>query len=376
MSSVVDGRRNSGTARVARELISELSKDETIAQYLVHFETSDDPIYFLNGINEVKVPLKTFFAAKRFFSLALYLFSKKKRFFGATEPKIDIIHWHVGRVYPFFWLIPAKKNIVTLHDAGNYILPGVSTKWTRMFDFTLRLWQKHISAIIVVSEDAKKNLIQYSSFPPNRIFIAYPGSNFASVTPTRPNFVGSNFGRFYVCISRWQPHKNVENLVRAYGELVKKVDSPPRLVLIGKSVNGHTLPQELIDQFELGKHINVHSDLSDSEIAWLFDHAEANIFPSLHEGFGLSVLEGMTRGCPGVVHSGTATAEVVGETGIKVDMKSVSSLCLVLKDLGEGKFDLKHFSNTARDRSTKFTWENSASMVKQIYVKSLGEDDE
>ena len=45
MTSVVDGRRNSGTARVARELITQLSSDAQVHQYLIHFDRSDDPIY-------------------------------------------------------------------------------------------------------------------------------------------------------------------------------------------------------------------------------------------------------------------------------------------------------------------------------------------
>ena len=66
ITDVVDGRRNSGTARVAVEHIQNLSKLSDIKQVLIHFEGKKDSIYFLPNIEEIVIPLKKFPFSRHF----------------------------------------------------------------------------------------------------------------------------------------------------------------------------------------------------------------------------------------------------------------------------------------------------------------------
>jgi glycosyltransferase involved in cell wall biosynthesis len=99
----------------------------------------------------------------------------------------------------------------------------------------------------------------------------------------------------------------------------------------------------------------------------LYDHALLNISPSIHEGFGLSVLEGMTRGCVPMVHKDTSTSEIAGDSGINLDMKDLASFVSKFQDAVQNPshWELKKLKAVTLSRD--YTWEKSAKKLMQIY---------
>jgi glycosyltransferase involved in cell wall biosynthesis len=113
------------------------------------------------------------------------------------------------------------------------------------------------------------------------------------------------------------------------------------------------------------------SDLSDSELAFLYDKCIVNIVPSLFEGFGLSTLEAMKRGKFSICHSGTATSEIVGSSGLAIDMTAAreirDALCLVCEDL-----QLVNEKNLlARVRGQDFSWTIACHKLMSLYGEIL-----
>jgi len=210
MASVLDGRSNSGTARVAYEIFSELSKHDSVTQTLIHF--------------------------------------------------------------------PAKKIILTMHDAGGYLLPGVNTFFTFINKVTVKLNLRKISKIIVVSENAKYLLSKAAKIPQDKIVVISNASCFSQLISRAPLSINQ---KFIVCVSRWQRHKNVGNLVEGFAHFKTATESDIKLVLVGKPVGGFDEPLIKINKLKLDDDIINLTDLEDVEIAWLFDNAVLNIFPSL-----------------------------------------------------------------------------------------------
>jgi glycosyltransferase involved in cell wall biosynthesis len=371
ITSVVDGRSNSGTARVARELIKSLSKKSEIYQTLIHFDSSDDIIYKLPRANEILLPLVNVFFAKRFFTFLRFAiicrFAVRK---GKIE-RFDICHWHVSRIYPFFWLLPSKKFVLTIHDAGGYILPNVNTLSTLIFKLNIRLSLGHIDSILAVSEDAKRNLVKYARIPPEKISIVYPGSTFSEITARKPEHLDLLPHGFFLCVSRWQEHKNVSSLILGYSAALKANPELPKLLLVGKPVGDYSLPFRLMQGEGLASRILVMSDLKDDELAYLYDNAMLNIFPSLHEGFGLSVLEAMTRSCPSIVHKYTATAEIAGSSGILIDMTKVDEISKTLLYVVEHPQNIESLRKIAKKNSNSYTWSSTVNRTMEIYGKLL-----
>lgn len=364
ITNVIDGRINSGTARVATELISQLSTRDDVEQIFIHFEKSHESIYELPRTREILIPLKKFPVASHFFSFLIYWLP---RFFSAKEEPFDIVHWHASRVFPFFFLIKCKKVCITLHDANNRIISGVNTFWTTLFYWSLRASINHVTFIFGVSEDACSKLIRVAKFPAAKVKCLYVASNFERLKPLKPE--GFNLPPGYlICVSRWQNFKNVETLVEAYSILLKNSIDPPTLVLVGKPVAGYDSPLKRIKDLSLEKHVLILKDLTDNELAYLYRGALVNIFPSLHEGFGLSILEGLKCGCPSIDHKYTSTSEISGQAGIHVDMNSAESLYESISLLLGNPALVSRMKDFAFKQSEEFTWEKTVENLMDYYT--------
>lgn len=363
LTNVIDGRSNSGTARVAREIISQLAINENVQQTFIHFDNTNDPIYHLPNSNEIIIPMRKFRVANHFFSFLIFWI---RNIWKKEIKEFDVVHWHSSRVYPFFFLIPAKKTVVTLYDATNRIIKEINTLWTSIFYWNLRLSIFKSDFIIGTSEDACRKLNKISKFPERKIKCLYLGSDFDKLEAKKP-YQLHNDTEYFLCVSRWQPYKNVAKLVHAYYLASQQNLNLPVLILVGKPVNGYCEPALLIDKFKLEEKILVLSDLSDEELAYLYDGALINISPSLHEGFGLSVLEGLKRNCPSLDHAFTSTAEISGNAGIHIDMESLPSIADAVLEVSQKRELLIELRLNASKRAKFFTWEQTVEDLLKIY---------
>ena len=365
LTADVDGRSNSGTARVASELICELSKHSSIFQTFVHFQKGVGKIYDLPGSNEIIIPLGSNWLTKRR-SISFIRWALRYRLTKNSE-KFDVVHWHSSRLFPLFFLFPSKKTVITLHDVGQRILPGVNTFATRVHYWNARVFQSKIYRIIAVSKTAMKDMETIGKFKPAKLAFIYNGTNFEILKAEEiPNFTLPS--KYVLCVSRWQPHKNVDTIVRAFHEMDSFLEiTGITLVLVGKPVGDYDLPSRLISEFKLDTRIVVLSDLSDENIAYLYDHAFLSIFPSIHEGFGLSVLEGMTRGCVPMVHENASTREIAGDSGIILNMRDKSSFVAAFQEAVKNPDSWNFKRETALILSRNYTWESAAKKLIQIY---------
>jgi glycosyltransferase involved in cell wall biosynthesis len=363
ITNVIDGRNNSGTARVARELIYELSKREGITQYLIHFEKSNDPIYSLNNCIEILLPKSRLPMGSRLISFLFFSLSCRIN----RKYHFDVTHWHVARIYPFFYLLPTKKTIVTIHDAGNYILPNVMDIPNRIYRFIYEFHQNKIESFLAVSKNAKENLIKYSKINAMKIQVIYPGTHILNLkVKAVPLKVDIHQKKLILCVSRWQPHKKVERLVKAFA-YISNIYSDSYLILVGKPVNNHSAPLDNLKNLRSNSFEVLH-DLSDEEIAFLYRHAYINVFPSIHEGFGLSVLEAMSYGCPSIIHNGTATSEIAGKSGIAINMNDEKSLEETLSNiLGNDRLRAQ-LSKECTILKKKFNWDSFATQIMNLYL--------
>lgn len=206
-----------------------------------------------------------------------------------------------------------------------------------------------------------------AKFPAAKVKCLYVASKFESIEPVKP--AGFDLAPGYlICVSRWQNFKNVETLVEAYYLSLQCSSNLPKLVLVGKPVAGYDLPLRKIEELSLQNDVIILKDLTDSELAYLYRGAFINIFPSLHEGFGLSILEGLKCGCPAIDHIYTSTSEVSGDAGVHIDMTSAKSLCDAIVNLLEDPDLVNKMKVLAIDRSKIFTWERTVQSLMGYYT--------
>lgn len=168
--------------------------------------------------------------------------------------------------------------------------------------------------------------------------------------------------RYLLHVGNRHVHKNVDVLLRAFAEIVR-LDPSLRLVLSGQG-----LPNETARLRELGIEDRVvFLSATDEQLPWLYHRAQAFVFPSLYEGFGLPVLEAMAAGCPVVIAATPALVEVAGDDASIFAPDDVDSLVALLQDVIGDPIRAKSMRETGARRAATYTWRRTAELTASAY---------
>jgi glycosyltransferase involved in cell wall biosynthesis len=137
------------------------------------------------------------------------------------------------------------------------------------------------------------------------------------------------------------PHKNWDGLVRAVGSIPP--EARPMLVITGHGGTADPLVA-LVDAAGLTNDVVLTGWTSEAEMAWLYRHADLFVLPSRHEGFGLGLIEAMSRGCPVLASDLPVLREVGGDAALYVDTADPlglsAAITQVLQDQ-QGRADMR-----------------------------------
>ena len=218
----------------------------------------------------------------------------------------DGILFSPANIGPYF----VKGQIVTMHDASVFAVPDAYS-WS--FRLKYRIILKHLGKtakkIITVSEFSKKELIKYCKIDPEKIVVIPHGHEHLLRIKPDPAII-SKYGLdqkpYYLVVGSNSPHKNL----RVVFEAIKLINNPEfNLVIAGGSYD-RVFSKQAVD---LPKNVIHVGYVTDSELRSLYEHAQAFIFPSKYEGFGLPILEALSVGCPVISSNAASLPEVGGD---------------------------------------------------------------
>ena len=112
---------------------------------------------------------------------------------------------------------------------------------------------------------------------------------------------------------------------------------------------------------------------TDAELAYLYRDAEAFVFPSHYEGFGLPILEAFAHGCPVVLSSASCFPEVAQEAALYFRPDAAQQLAEQLERVLTDKVLHRRLSETGHLRSQDFTWERTTALTRQLYKDAVTE---
>jgi glycosyltransferase involved in cell wall biosynthesis len=141
---------------------------------------------------------------------------------------------------------------------------------------------------------------------------------------------GAGEARTFVCVGSVRPHKNIGRLLLAFAKVADRV--PHTLVVAGMAPRLSALEPILARMPASLRHrIRFTGLVPDAELRQLVAAADALVFPSLYEGFGLPTLEAMAAGCPVLASTAGALPEVCGAAAAdRFDPRSVKQIALAL----------------------------------------------
>ena len=299
--------------------------------------------------------------------------------------KPDVLHVP-SFVAPIGWHGPL---VITVHDLAFLRQTPSLSLYTRLY------WQsllhesvRRAQKIIAISERTRVELMTFWHVPAERITVIHNAIRsslaYSTVSPEHVQAVRRRYGpRYLLHVGRIVPHKNVETLVLAFEALAARFPDL-HLVLSGGAGLGSAAVLQMIEQSPYRKRIHQPGWVADYDLGILYAGADALVFPSHHEGFGLPTLEAMAFATP-VVASPTATSrEVAGDAVLCVDCTHPKPLTDALSKLltdadlrtrliEQGKQQMRMFSAETCARATCRVYEQAVQhggFVNDCYVAS------
>jgi glycosyltransferase involved in cell wall biosynthesis len=175
--------------------------------------------------------------------------------------------------------------------------------------------------------------------------------------------------RVVLSLSAKRPHKNLRALISALARI--PAGDRPVLVLAGYPTEHERQLRARAQTLGLDDDVRFPGWLSDAEVEGLWAIADAFVFPSLYEGFGLPVLEAMARGVPVACSNASSLPEVAGDAALLFDPHDEAAIADALERLLRDPALAERLAAAGRVRVREFTWERTARATIDSYMRAL-----
>lgn len=341
-----------GTEIYLRNLLGALAAVDARNQYVVFTNAETGPDLVPAAPNFTHAP-QAFRAA---FRPARILWEQTVLPFQAMAHKLDLL-FNPGFTAPIFCPCP---SVTVFHDLQHVRHP----EYFRWFDlpfWRFLLWASaHRSAqLIAVSEATRADLRRHYGVDAQVIHHGVEKEFFELAEQREPE-------GFFLCVSTLHPHKNLERLIRAFGE----ADDLRSMKLVIAGMRGFHAEaiDRLIAERELQDRVRITGWIPRTELLELFRRAWAFVYPSTFEGFGMPVLEAMAAGLRVACSKIPPLEEVGGDTVAYFDPSEEAAIQQALRTLAAEPANL---SVAAQKRAREFTWERAAELSQKVFELNL-----
>jgi glycosyltransferase involved in cell wall biosynthesis len=222
---------------------------------------------------------------------------------------------------------------------------------------------KRADWIICISESTKQDLIEILNVNPEKISVIYLSYSTINQTSFQSTPVVTEPYILYTGLRG--SYKNFDRLLKAYASN-SQLRKTHKIVCFGDK----SFSQQEIDtmvNLELDPHQVLHYFGSDSLLANFYTHADALVYPSLYEGFGIPPLEAMSFNCPVICSNTSSIPEVVGDAGEYFDPYDIDSISDALEKVIFSTSRSEELVSRGQKRVKLFSWHKCAKETMEVY---------
>lgn len=341
------------TASLVKELVK-LAKSDKFTLFGGSLRRKLELDQFVNSLGAGNVESKTYFLPP---SMLSYMWNSL-HMFPAEMFVGDVDVFHASD-----WTQPPSKayKVTTVHDLVPLRFPELShPDIVKVHKRRLKWVKKEVDKIIAVSEFTKQEIIELLDVDADKI-VVIPEAPQEHYKPAKPDEISKLRQKYklpkkYLLAVGANPRKNLPNIVTAFAK-VKRKDKDLSLVVIGRPWGD--MPKE--------KDVIYLGHFPQNEMPTLYSRAEALIYTSLYEGFGLPVLEAMACGCPVVTSNTSSLPEAAGDAAVLVDPESPERIALGIRAVLD---DRNAWIKKGLAQVKQFTWRKTAEQTLDVYKQS------
>lgn len=362
----------SGIGKYALALLQELPKLAPQHTFVLAVLENEREIYKTDAPNVTTVYLPEKLGGVR----QSLLWHATKLSGWAKEQKLDVLFLPAGnRRLPFSAPCP---TIGTVHDLSSF---HVEAKYDAMRMFYIKRVLprliKRLSRVLTVSESSLVDIEKFCGVPRTDIAITPNGyyPEIFNLDCVRDGSVASRLieglsgmsrfdaktDKYWIYVSRIEhPGKNHIKLMEAYEKLYKENPALPHLILAGGDWDGAPAVHARHTESPAKDRIHFVGFVADADLPGLVANAEACIYPSLYEGFGIPVIEAMACGVPVACSNTSSLPEVAGNAAVLFDPSSPDDIAKGIRALGDCR---EMYIERGLNRAAGFTWRACAEMT-------------
>ena len=263
--------------------------------------------------------------------------------------------------------------VVTVHDlAFEHFPEAFPPRWLRLYRAGLRAVVRRADAVCTPSRSTADDLIARTGIDAAKVHVTplAPGPETPLGPRDDPLEAHGVRPPYLLFVGTIERRKNLVRLVRAYRRLAAE-GLPHDLVLNGSMGWG---ADEVLDETRRGGagRIVWSSDLFGGTFHELYRRADAFVYPSLYEGFGLPVLEAMQHGVPVVSSHSSSIPEVAGDAALLVDPTDEDALTDALRSALTDPGVRADLARRGPAQAARFTWEATAHATLAVYRSAEG----
>ncbi len=289
--------------------------------------------------------------------------------------RVDLFHGmdHVG--------IPlvgkTGRYVVTIHDVIPLILPETFTLRHRLVVRTaLARVRRKADLALVPSLAVKGDVVRRLGLPEDRVVVTPEGCEprFRPQAPESFGAVADRYGlpsRYVLAVGTLEPRKNLTTLLQAFARLRRgggDVDPNLQLVLAGARGWLDEPIFETVRSLGLEQAVRFPGFIDDDDLPAVYSGAALFVFPSLHEGFGLPLLEAMACGVPVITSNVASMPEVAGDAAMLVDPRDAGGLASAIAQVLRDEALRERLRAAGLARAGQFSWETAARRTLDAYA--------
>ncbi len=284
----------------------------------------------------------------------------------------DVLHHSPLTVFsPVFGL--RARRVATIHSAEPNIIPQYYTRLERAHAKYLKpVYARKMDHIFTVSGTSKAYFAEHWGVNPDRVSVCYNAVSPAYRRIESPLSVPAKYGirgRYVFHVSKFSHRKNPWCILNAFGELASRETTKDVTLVIAGSGWKNDEVLSFVNERGLADKVVFTGFTPEEDVVELYNGAQAFVFPSRAEGFGMPNVEAMACGCPVVTTRAFAIPEIVGDAAIVVDdpedFRGVASgLSRILTDPAVRASLVER----GLERAASFSWDASARTILGVYA--------
>jgi glycosyltransferase involved in cell wall biosynthesis len=278
---------------------------------------------------------------------------------------------------------PPRRTVVVVHGLEYEFCPQAYSFWERWY-MRVSIWcsVRWASRVVCVSENTRRDVMALYGVSAEKISVIGEGYNVTRSTEYGVRSMQNSSAQkdsgsectpysllrapYFLFIGRIEERKNVGRIIEAFEMFKQETGLPHQLVLAGKPGYEYEKIQQSAVSSQQSENIIELGYVSEEEKWELLRGAEAFVFPSLCEGFGIPVLEAQSVGTAVITSTTSSLPEVAGDGALLVNPDCVTEIAEAMKRLVSDKALKDAIIATGKENIKRYSWERCAKEMANV----------